>query len=200
MINQGTLDAVNIQVADFLPASTSLSTSDTNGWTGGPSGTVTNTILSIPAGTSATLNIVLTIDPAFTGGPIINNAEITADNGDDIDSTPGNNSQPNDFADDNDPNETDGGDDEDPETIQVIIPEMCDELVCNGDLQISLNVTCMLELTPDQLLEAPLPGIYTIQLFDEHGDFLRDSFLLAEDAGKLLLIKSVVEEIHVGER
>ena len=30
--------------------------------------------------------------------------------------------------------------------------ETCDELVCNGDLQISLNVACMLELTPDQLL------------------------------------------------
>ncbi len=60
----------------------------------------------------------------------------------------------------------------------------CDELVCNGDLQISLNVACQFELNPDQLLEAPRPGDYTIQIFDEHGEFLRDSYLTADDAGQ----------------
>ena len=59
----------------------------------------------------------------------------------------------------------------------------CDELVCNGDLQISLNVACELLLTADMLLEATLPGDYTVKLFDAHGDFLRDSYLLADDAG-----------------
>ncbi len=61
--------------------------------------------------------------------------------------------------------------------------DVCDELVCNGDLQISLNIACELELTPDQLLEAPAPGDYTIRLFDEHDNFLREGFLTAEDAG-----------------
>ena len=65
----------------------------------------------------------------------------------------------------------------------IPILDSCDELVCNGDLQISLNVACMLQLTPDQLLEAPAEGNYSISIFDEHGDFLRDDFLLAEDAG-----------------
>jgi len=59
----------------------------------------------------------------------------------------------------------------------------CDELVCNGDLQISLNIACELLLTPDMLLEAPLDGEYSIQLFSHHGDFLRDSYLIADDAG-----------------
>jgi len=59
----------------------------------------------------------------------------------------------------------------------------CDELVCNGDLQISLNIACQLLLTTDMLLEDPPEANYTVELFDHHGDYLRDSFLLAEDAG-----------------
>ena len=61
--------------------------------------------------------------------------------------------------------------------------QLCDELVCNGGLQISLNTDCELMLTPDMLLEAPLPGDYDIEVFDEHGDFLRANFLNASDAG-----------------
>jgi hypothetical protein len=71
--------------------------------------------------------------------------------------------------------------------LLLVIPSFsqndCDELVCNGDLQISLNVACEFALTPDQLLEAPAPGDYSIQIFDEHGDFLRDTYLTAADAG-----------------
>ncbi len=61
---------------------------------------------------------------------------------------------------------------------------ICDELVCNGELQISLNQECMLELTPDMLLEFPSVGIYTIEIFDHHNEYLRDSFLTADDVGE----------------
>ena len=62
----------------------------------------------------------------------------------------------------------------------------CDELVCNGDLQISLNVECELELSPDDVLENPAPGIYTIQLFDEQGEYIRDNVLTADEAGETI--------------
>ncbi len=120
IFNQGTLDAGFITVADYIPTGMTLSTADTNGWAGGPSGTVTNILAGPTAGGApVTVDIVLTIDAAFAGGSLINNAEIATDNGDDIDSTPGNNSEADDLSSDNDPTETDGGDDEDPEEIMV---------------------------------------------------------------------------------
>jgi len=121
VFNQGNIDAGFIQVSDYIPAGMTLSTADNNGWAGGPAGTVTNIIAGpIAGGAPVTVDIVLTIDPSLTGSQdLINNAEITLDNGDDVDSTPGDNSQPDDLADDDDPNETDGGDDEDPEVIMV---------------------------------------------------------------------------------
>ena len=61
---------------------------------------------------------------------------------------------------------------------------ICDELVCNGDLQISLDMNCELELTPDMLLEFASVGNYTIQVFTHHNEFLRDSFLTADDVGE----------------
>jgi uncharacterized repeat protein (TIGR01451 family) len=48
--NQGTIDAANIEITDYIPSYLSLSTADTNGWTGGPTGNVTNTIAALPAG------------------------------------------------------------------------------------------------------------------------------------------------------
>ena len=62
---------------------------------------------------------------------------------------------------------------------------ICDELVCNGDLQISLDQNCELELTPDMLLEFPSVGNYSIQIFTHHNEYLRDSFLTADDVGEI---------------
>ena len=73
-----------------------------------------------------------------------------------------------------------GDDSEDNDFIDGI----CDELVCNGELQISLNHECLLELTPDMLLEFPSVGIYTIEIFDLKNEYLRDSFLTADDVGE----------------
>jgi len=69
---------------------------------------------------------------------------------------------------------------------QDFVDGICDELVCNGDLQISLNVECELLLTPDQLLESPAPGDYDIMLFNENGDYIRDDTLTAAEAGETI--------------
>ena len=123
--NQGTITANFFQITDYIPAGLSLSGADNNGWAGPPAGPVTNNvIMSLAPGASTTVDIVLTIDASFTGTSAINNAEISNDDGNDVDSTPGDNSQPDDLADDNDLTETDGGDDEDPEEI----------IICNCDV------------------------------------------------------------------
>ena len=120
IFNQGNVDAGFITIADMIPAGLTLSVNDANGWAGGPTGTVSNVILGpVAGGPPVTVDIVLTVDPNVTTGTLINNAEIATDNGDDVDSTPGDGSQPNDLPDDDDPTETDGGDDEDPEPIEV---------------------------------------------------------------------------------
>jgi len=123
--NQGTLDAANVEITDNIPTGLTLSGADANGWVGAAAGPVTLVVPAVAVDDCETVQIVLTIDPAFMGTSIINNAEISDDDGDDVDSTPGDNSQPDDLADDNDLTETDGGDDEDPEEI-IIIPNVYD--------------------------------------------------------------------------
>ena len=69
-----------------------LSGNDTNGWTGAAAGPVTNTVASLAAGASTTLDIVLNIDDTFAGSSIVNVAEISSsDNAGglpDVDSVP----------------------------------------------------------------------------------------------------------------
>jgi uncharacterized repeat protein (TIGR01451 family) len=88
VLNQGSLDAANVQVVDYIPAGMTLSPL-ASGWTDNGS-TATRTVASLPAGQSVNLTIVLRIDPGFQGTALVNGVEITADNGDDIDSTPDN--------------------------------------------------------------------------------------------------------------
>jgi uncharacterized repeat protein (TIGR01451 family) len=88
VFNQGSLDAANVEVVDYIPAGMTLSPL-ASGWTDNGS-TATRTIASLPAGQSVNLTIVLRIDPGFQGTALVNGAEITADNGNDIDSTPDN--------------------------------------------------------------------------------------------------------------
>jgi len=93
--NQGTIDAENILVSDYIPSGLTLTDA---AWTEAPAGTATlNTpIASLAAGASTTLTIAFTLDPGVTDGTILTNyAEISAaDNaltgqpGDDVDSTP----------------------------------------------------------------------------------------------------------------
>jgi len=95
--NQGTVDAYNIDLTDYIPSDMSLNDID---WTENVLGEAD---LNVPIagplapGASTTVNITLMIDPTFQGDAITNYAEISdADddndptNGtpDDIDSTP----------------------------------------------------------------------------------------------------------------
>jgi len=76
--NQGTIDAQNIDVIDYIPAGFTLSANDTNGWIA--AGTdATNTIAGpLAAGGSTTLDIVLTVDPTISSmSTLVNYAEIT---------------------------------------------------------------------------------------------------------------------------
>ncbi len=184
VFNQGTLDAVDIEVTDVVPAGLSLSANDNNGWVTAGASSYTNVIAgTIPPGGSASIDIVLTIDADFSGSSLVNNAEISGDNGDDIDSTPGDNSQPNDFPDDNTTNETDGGDDQDPARIEI---GDCPALVCNDNLQISIGLECFIALTADLLLEAPSDFIdYEIRVFDEDGIFIGDT-ITGDHTGQIL--------------
>jgi len=116
VFNQGTLDANNIEVTDYIPTGMSYVSSPDFGSTAPH----TATIAFIAAGTSATVEITLQIDPDFMGTSLSNNAEITADDGDDADSTPasedGTVTDPN----DDDIDDTDGGDDYDSGVIEVV--------------------------------------------------------------------------------
>jgi len=76
----------------------SLSTNDTNGWASSAAAAVTNTVAGVMPGETITIDIILTIDPSYTGTSIVNYAEISNDDGDDTDSTT-----------DDDPNNDSGG-------------------------------------------------------------------------------------------
>ena len=72
--NQGTLDATDVVVTDYLPTDMNFVSS--------PDFTMINgsyeaTIASLPEKTSVDLEITLQIDPTYTGELLTNNAEIT---------------------------------------------------------------------------------------------------------------------------
>ena len=98
--NQGTLDATDVDVTDYIPADMNFDPTAAlnvaNSWSPGGTTTASTTISSIAAGSFASVQILLEVDLAFTGTSIVNNAEITAaDNSlslPDEDSTPNDNS------------------------------------------------------------------------------------------------------------
>lgn len=62
----------------------------------------------------------------------------------------------------------------------------CDEMVCNGNLQISLGIECELVVTPDMVLESPAgQGNYDIVFFETDGSAIGDT-LTSQQAGKTL--------------
>jgi len=59
--------------------------------------------------------------------------------------------------------------------------EECDELVCNGSLQISLGEECTLEVTPDMLLEAPVSSDeYIVLFYDADGNPIGNTLTAAQ--------------------
>jgi len=133
VLNQGNIDANNIEITDYIPAGMTLSTSDNNGWTASGSN-ATTTVSTIPAGASEILSILLTIDASQGAGSLVNYAEISNDDGDDVDSNTDQDISndaggvPNSST-DNSTNGVKGGtdeDDHDPAQIDVTIPAVYD--------------------------------------------------------------------------
>ena len=161
--NQGTLDANNIVVTDHIPAGMSLSTTPgTNGgWMGAAAGPVTYTYTNVLAAQNpdacASIFITLTIDANFMGTSLVNNAEITTDDGDDVDSDPAVYMMPDDFADDDSLTETDGGDDEDPEEIllgQSYDLALIKEVITQGPYALGQDVTYTITVCNQGTLDA----------------------------------------------
>jgi len=74
--------------------------------------------------TSQVIEVFYQIDPNSTATSMINDAEITAASGADVDSTPGNDATPDDLANDNGTADTNGGDDQDAAEV-IITPPGC---------------------------------------------------------------------------
>ncbi|WP_164489820.1 DUF11 domain-containing protein [Runella sp. SP2] len=90
VFNQGTVDATNIQITDYIPTGMSLPTSTQWTATAGKATLVTPLPL-LKAGRDTTLSISLTVENTATGD-LINRSEISAaTGGTDIDSTPDDN-------------------------------------------------------------------------------------------------------------
>ena len=140
VFNQGTIDAINIEITDYIPTDMTLSPNDTNGWVGGPSGNVTNIIPQVAANTYEEVFIVLRIDPNFTGTTIVNTAEISSDDGDDVDSTP-NNEPADDVIGGNDLLDSSNGDedDHDIEEITLEIPPCIKPTLTTGSIQCDID-------------------------------------------------------------
>ncbi len=131
VINQGGIDASDIEIVDYIPAGMTLS--DTN-WTAsddGASATLNTPIPSLPAGETTTVSISLVVDASATTGSKENAAEIMA-----AKDGSGNPATDNDSIMDNNPaNETgivpdvvdnSGGDEDDHDTVTITVDPTVD--------------------------------------------------------------------------
>ena len=123
VFNQGTIDANTFTVTDFLPAGFTL---NDNAWTANAAGTrATFDAGPLAAGQSTTVDITLTAD-SVSPGEFVNWAEISSDDGADVDSTPDTNqandnqpAAPGDATDDVIDNTAGDEDDHDPAGVSV---------------------------------------------------------------------------------
>ena len=120
--NQGTIDATTFDVTDYLPAGFTLNDA---AWTDNGDGTATANGGPLASGESVDIDITM-IAGAVVPGSYVNWAEISSDDGDDVDSTPdddqGNDNQPSSPGDPTDDvtDNTDGDeDDHDPAQVSV---------------------------------------------------------------------------------
>jgi len=92
--NQGMVSATNVQITEYIPANFSLSANDNNGWFVVGSNALNSIVGPIQPGQIEMIDIILTVDPNFLEGLLVNVAEISSffdENGnevDDNDSTP----------------------------------------------------------------------------------------------------------------
>jgi uncharacterized repeat protein (TIGR01451 family) len=98
--NQGTVDAKNISVNDYVPAGFTFFAADNIGWNGANfASTVSKTILALDAGKSFTYPLVLTVNSNAKNGNLTNIAEIT-----DAENTNGEKPKDSDSTPDSNPN------------------------------------------------------------------------------------------------
>ncbi|NNE25220.1 MAG: DUF11 domain-containing protein, partial [Saprospiraceae bacterium] len=161
--NQGTLEATDILVEDYVPSDMGFIQANNTDFTVS-GGDVTATIASLAAGASVDLSIELRVDSDYTGMSIVNNAEIKEATNilgfidEDSPLSNMNDGSTNELATDNDiddefigtPGTADNPNDEDdydPAQIDVVcdLPPVCDaqditvELDDNGDVSITAN-------------------------------------------------------------
>ncbi|KAA3640607.1 MAG: DUF11 domain-containing protein, partial [Bacteroidetes bacterium] len=145
--NEGTLDATNIEVTDYIPDGMSYVG---GGWTVAGS-IATQTISSLAVGATQTLNIVLEIDDDYQGETLTNCAEISADdnalNEPDQDSTPDQN--PN-----NDPDDEDDFDCEPITVDQTFDLSLDKSLVSAGPFVPGSTVEYQISVTNEGTLDA----------------------------------------------
>ena len=129
VINQGTLDATNVQLSDYIP--TGLTLNDANWTETNGEAFLLTPIANLAAGTSTTVSITFDIAADFMGTRIRNWAEISAAenmlNLDDVDSTPdgtnfNNSGETDDLNSDDVVNESgkDGGDEDDHDPAEIV--------------------------------------------------------------------------------
>ena len=119
--NQGTVDATNVVIKDYVPAGLVL---NDNGWTQNGNTASYNQPLTIAKGMTKTVQVTFKVDPNFQGNTIVNWAEIggadNALNKADDDSVPGDKQcMPADLLHNNDLADINGCDDIDPEPIHI---------------------------------------------------------------------------------
>jgi len=119
--NQGTLDASNVQINDYIPQGLILD--DSNWQENGGVATLKSPIAQLAKGEQTTVTITFKIARDFHGDVITNNAEIAAASNrlgkDDIDSTPASEDGTTPDPNDDDTADTTGGDDYDPAIVKV---------------------------------------------------------------------------------
>jgi uncharacterized repeat protein (TIGR01451 family) len=91
VFNQGRRAATDVRVTDYIPAGMTLSPNAV-GWTA-VGNTAVITVPTLAVGQSTTLEIVLRVDGGFQGSALTNWAEISEDNGNDVDSVADNSNQ-----------------------------------------------------------------------------------------------------------
>jgi len=148
VVNQGTLDATNVMVTDYIPCGFTLSNTNPGAWTVNAGGNATQIIPFIQAGAEVNLNISLTLQPCTDENAWLNYAEISSfDGGVDIDSTPDSNVNndaggvPNSDTDNVIDNSNGDEDDQDPALVEVFDLALTKTIVPNTPYDFGDTVT-----------------------------------------------------------
>ena len=167
--NEGTLDGSNIVVTEFPDPDLSFFRDGFNNSANVIESNPTYTLTSLAAGTSETFRVLYTINEDFMGDELMNVVEITADDGDDIDSDPTIGKTIDDGLDGTAVGDDDGGnvgesDDDDEDMVMLEIGLEYDlaidkQIVTQGPFELGDEVTFLIIVTNEGQLDAANVGI-----------------------------------------